>query len=73
MTMTTIIKAIYENGVFRPKKPLTLAEGTEVELILHPPTGDDDPLESVIGIGESGRTDGADEHDHYIHGMPRHQ
>jgi predicted DNA-binding antitoxin AbrB/MazE fold protein len=31
--MTTSIAAIFENGAFRPTTPLTLAEGTRVELI----------------------------------------
>jgi hypothetical protein len=32
---------------------------------------DYDPLKGVIGIGASGRTDGADQHDHYIYGTPK--
>jgi hypothetical protein len=30
-----------------------------------------DPLEAVIGIGESGRADGAERHDPYIDGRVR--
>ena len=71
--MSTIIKAIYANGVLKPKEPLALDEGAEVELIVTTPLPDDDPLNAVIGIGESGRTDGADNHDHYIYGTPRRQ
>ena len=38
--MTTIIKATYVQGVFRPQEPITLAEGTLVELTLTlPPEG----------------------------------
>ena len=69
--MTLTIKATYENGVLKPKEPLTLDEGTEVELIVHPVDEEYDPLEAVIGIGASGRTDGADNHDHYIYGTRR--
>ena len=69
--MTTTITATYANGVLTPTKPLTLPEGAEVELTLTTPATDDDPLEGVIGIGESGRTDGADQHDHYIYGTPK--
>ena len=36
-----------------------------------PAEEDVDPLEAVIGIGESGRGDGADQHDHYIYGTPK--
>ena len=69
--MTMTIKATYVNGVLKPTKPLTVAEGTEVKLTMTTPAKDDDPLEGVIGIGSSGRTDGADQHDHYIYGTPK--
>ncbi len=62
--MTLTIHAVYENGVLKPIEPLTLDEGAEVELIVKTPLPDDDPLAGVIGIGESGRTDGAANHDH---------
>ncbi|HEV3257975.1 MAG TPA: antitoxin family protein [Gemmataceae bacterium] len=71
--MTRTIKATYENGVLKPKEPLTLDEGTEVQLTIQPIDEDDDPLDGVIGIGESGRTDGADDHDRYIYGTPQRQ
>ncbi len=69
--MSTIIKATYANGVLKPKEPLALDEGAEVELIVMTPLPDEDPLAAVIGIGRSGRTDGADNHDHYIYGTPK--
>jgi predicted DNA-binding antitoxin AbrB/MazE fold protein len=68
--MTTIIKATYVNGVLKPTEPLALPEGAEVELALTT-APDDHPLDAVIGIGEGGRTDGADNHDHYIYGTPK--
>jgi predicted DNA-binding antitoxin AbrB/MazE fold protein len=71
--MSTIIKATYTDGVLKLREPLALDEGAEVELILKSPLPDDDPLDAVIGIGESGRTDGADNHDHYIYGTPKRQ
>lgn len=39
------VKAIYENGVFRPKEPVSLPERTEVEVLLPEaaPVDDDDP------------------------------
>ncbi|HBI45082.1 MAG TPA: hypothetical protein DDY78_19820 [Planctomycetales bacterium] len=63
--MSTIIKATYADGALKPKEPLALQEGAEVELIVMTPLPDDDPLDAVIGIGASGRTDGAvgDDHD----------
>jgi predicted DNA-binding antitoxin AbrB/MazE fold protein len=66
--MTLTLEAVYENGVLKPKQPLALVDGTEVRLTLSTVNDDDDPLNAVIGIGESGRTDGADNHDHYIYG-----
>jgi predicted DNA-binding antitoxin AbrB/MazE fold protein len=69
--MTTTIRATFENGVLTPKQPLALAEGTEVRLTITPMDENGDPLGAVIGIGESGRVDGADSHDHYIYGTRR--
>jgi predicted DNA-binding antitoxin AbrB/MazE fold protein len=69
--MTRTIKATYENGVLKPKEPLALVEGSEVELTMTTLTDHPDPLAAVIGIGDSGRKDGADQHDHYIYGTPK--
>jgi predicted DNA-binding antitoxin AbrB/MazE fold protein len=69
--MTLTIEATYENGVLKPRQPLALAEGTAVRVTLTTVDEDYDPLEGVIGIGASGRTDGADNHDHYIYGTPK--
>lgn len=35
--MTTSIEAVYEQGVLRPLKPLSLAEGTRVAIVLVEP------------------------------------
>ena len=35
--MTTAIKAIYEDGVLKPKSPLQLEEHTEVEVLVMAP------------------------------------
>jgi len=65
MTITTL--ATYEDGVLKPKEPLTLVPGTEVRLTLVPVDENYDPLEAVIGIGD-GPSDGAENHDKYIYG-----
>jgi predicted DNA-binding antitoxin AbrB/MazE fold protein len=66
--MTLTIHATYENGVLKPKEPLALDEGAEVELIVMTPLlDDDDPLDAVIGICE-GPPDGAANHDQYLYG-----
>ena len=32
--MTTHVRAVYENGVFRPTQPVRLAEGTTVDVVI---------------------------------------
>jgi predicted DNA-binding antitoxin AbrB/MazE fold protein len=67
--MTIVIEAVYENGVFKPLRPLTLVEGTEVRLTVATAAEDDDPLAAVIGIAEGPpEGDGAENHDKYIYG-----
>jgi hypothetical protein len=76
-TMTTAVKAIYENGVFKPKEPLQLQERTEVEVLI--PTQspvDDDPTgwaaaRALIGFIEDAPADMAEHHDHYLYGRSR--
>jgi predicted DNA-binding antitoxin AbrB/MazE fold protein len=43
--MTTAVKAIYEDGVFKPKEPVHLQEKTEVDVLIpaEPKQDDDDP------------------------------
>jgi predicted DNA-binding antitoxin AbrB/MazE fold protein len=69
--MTITVEATYENGVFKPKQTVDLDEGTEVRLTLNIVNEDNDPIKDVIGIGDSGRTDGAANHDHYIYDTRR--
>ena len=68
--MTITVEAIYENGVLKPKKPLAITEGTEVELTVRTPANEEDPFADLIGIISTGRTDGAANHDKYIYGDP---
>ena len=63
--MTITIGAIYTNGVFQPKQPVQLAEGTQVELIIHTDMEAEDPFEAVIGTCD-GPPDGAANHDKYL-------
>ncbi len=70
-TMTITIDATFENGMLKPKTPLGLAEGAEVRVTINALDADHDPLEAVIGSCDSGRTDGADNHDKYIYGKLR--
>ena len=52
--MTATIDAVYENGALRPKKPLGLVEGAEVQLTINVSDEDHDPLDEVIGICTAG-------------------
>ena len=65
--MILTVEATVENGQLKLKEPLNLAEGTPVRVTIAL-QDDEDPLAGVIGIGDSGRTDGADNHGHYIYG-----
>jgi predicted DNA-binding antitoxin AbrB/MazE fold protein len=72
--MTTAVKAVYENGVFKPKEPVQLQEKTEVEVLIPTPAPADDPtgwkaMREFIGLaGENG--DGgkaSEEHDRIVY------
>ena len=72
------VKAIYENGVFRPQEPVHLAERTEVEVLIPATTSPDvdDPTgwkaaEALIGFIDDAPADMAEQHDHYLYGQPK--
>ena len=72
------VKAIYENGVFRPQEPVSLAERTEVEVLIPAKTSPDldDPTgwkaaEALIGFIDDAPADMAGQHDHYLYGQPK--
>jgi predicted DNA-binding antitoxin AbrB/MazE fold protein len=74
----SIVKAVYEDGVFKPKEPVHLKEKAEVEVILptEPELDADDPtgwkaIDSVIGSVNSGISDVSEKHDEYLYGDPR--
>ena len=76
--MTTAVKAIYENGVFKPKEPLQLEERTEVEVLIPSVarSDDEDPTgwktaEALIGFIRDAPPDMAEHHDEYLYGRPR--
>lgn len=69
--MILTVEATVENGQLKLKEAVALAEGTAVRVTITPIDEDQDPLAGVIGIGDSGRTDGADNHDKYIYGKIR--
>jgi predicted DNA-binding antitoxin AbrB/MazE fold protein len=67
--MTITIHATYQNGVLKPEEPLSLAEGTEVELTIQTSDESPDPLEEVIGICDDGPDVSlAARHDEFVYG-----
>ena len=44
---TTPIEAVYEHGVLRPTRPIDLAEGTRVEIIVIPESSTQGPARST--------------------------
>jgi len=75
-SMTIAVKAIYEDGVFKPKEPVDLQERTEVEVLVPTPApSDDDPTgwvaaEALIGFIDDAPPDMAEHHDQYLYGRP---
>ena len=75
--MSTAVKAVYEDGVFKPKEPVHLQENTEVEVLIPAEArrDDDDPtgwkaIRSLIGIIKDAPPDLAENHDKYLYGDP---
>jgi predicted DNA-binding antitoxin AbrB/MazE fold protein len=79
--MSTTVKAVYEDGVFKPKEPVSLQEHAEVEVLIPNPapspvaTDDNDTtgwkaIDELIGSVRSGLTDVAERHDEYLYGDP---
>jgi predicted DNA-binding antitoxin AbrB/MazE fold protein len=82
--MTTNLKAIYENGVLRLKEPLPLPEGAQVDITV---TSQEDNSDRAQGMEDqswdaltqlladcaidTGVTDLAQQHDHYLYGIPK--
>lgn len=61
------VVATYEDGILRPRHPLSLPNGAEVQISVSLP--ESDPLSKVIGIGEGPAAgDAAQRHDDYIYG-----
>jgi predicted DNA-binding antitoxin AbrB/MazE fold protein len=72
--MMAAVKAIYEDGVFKPKEPVQLEERTEVEVLIPTAASAGDPtgwkaMREFIGLaGESaGSGKASEEHDRIIY------
>ena len=73
--MTTAVKAIYEDGVFKPVEPVQLEEHAEVEVLIPAPApvDEDDPTgwkaaDELIGFIKGGLKEPVgEEHDKHIY------
>ena len=73
------VEGIYEDGVVRPVSPLPARNGDRVLLTIAEPkeqaeATEWDSLDSLIDVCQmdAGITDLARQHDHYLHGTPKH-
>ena len=69
--MPKTIKAIYEDGVFKPLTKPRLKEHEKVELTISTKSELDEAVKnalSIIGVGESHFKDASVHHDEYLYG-----
>ena len=72
--MTTAVKAIYENGVFKPKEPVKLQEKTDVEVLIPAEAAPGQEagwkaFERFAGLWKDApENDIAERHDDYLYG-----
>jgi predicted DNA-binding antitoxin AbrB/MazE fold protein len=72
--MSTTVKAVFEDGVFRPVDPVALDEHAEVEVKI-PERRERDPndptgwktIDSLMGILKGTPPDVSENHDKYLH------
>ena len=69
--MIITVEATVENGQLKLSEPVVLAEGTAVRVTITPVDDGEDPLDGLIGICKTGRSDGAQNHDKYLYGKRR--
>jgi len=74
--MATRIEAIFENGVFRPTEPVTIAEGERVQIVI---ASAEDPIEhgsparmlaeiAALPLESTGDETTARDHDRFLYG-----
>jgi predicted DNA-binding antitoxin AbrB/MazE fold protein len=75
--MTTVVRAIYEDGVFKPLEPIQLDELTQVEVLvpLAATAHDKKPAafsawDDLIGLIRDAPADMAEHHDRYLSHQP---
>ena len=73
--MSTTVKVVYEDGVFKPMGPVSLPEHSQAEVVLpslRPARDPDDPtgwkaIDRLIGSIKGGPSDVAANHDRYLY------
>ena len=64
------LEAIYEKGILKLSQPITLAEGSKVQLIILPQESDSQPpkslevLQEIAKLPLEGNTDGSESNNH---------
>ena len=67
-------RAIVQDGQLVLKDPLQLPNGTEVTVDVEVAEDEEDPLLWLAAHAvDTGVTDGAEQHDHYIYGSPKRE
>lgn len=76
--MATVIKAVYEDGVFKPEEPVTLADKAHVVLVIESADAGTSSAswqawQDVIGMADDpdSPTDVAENHDYHLYGAPK--
>lgn len=71
------VKAVYEDGVFKPTEPVELEERTVVEVVLPPAAATDEEIaaewkkiDEMCGFIKGLPSDMAENHDRYLYGDP---
>ncbi|MDO8446341.1 MAG: antitoxin family protein [Deltaproteobacteria bacterium] len=79
--MEKTVEAIYEGGVFKPIKHLTISEHERFKLTITPIAEDEKETKKVVGrqreallaiagVADSGLSDVSKNHDKYLYGKP---
>lgn len=78
--MSTVIRVVYEDGVFKPEEPVHLADKSRVQIVIEPaapgaPAGDPTgwkAMREFIGLAgkptRPGETNDAEDHDTLLYG-----
>jgi predicted DNA-binding antitoxin AbrB/MazE fold protein len=76
--MSTALKVVWEDGVFKPREPVQIEEHAELEVLIlrRPPRDPDDPkgwkaVDRLVGLAKNAPPDLSENHGVYLYGKPR--